>query len=59
MPIEMEDMTGKLVSKADLMHAKQVVEKQIVTGLGKVPPELFIELTTIHRALKELIETRG
>jgi hypothetical protein len=54
MGIEMEDVTGKPVSKADLMQARQVVEKHIVIGLGKIPLELFMELTTIHKALKEL-----
>jgi hypothetical protein len=52
--LNMVDMTGKPRSDRDLEEALQVVKKFLVKGFLSLPPELALQLTSIHAFLKEL-----
>ena len=50
----MEDLTGQPVSKKDVLEARVVIQKFLVTGLTALPPELAVQLPNILRCLREL-----
>lgn len=53
------DKTDEPRTDNDVEHAIKVVNHHIVTGMTAVPPELYLELTTIRESLLELIKVRG
>ncbi len=53
------DRTGLPIRDEELTKAIQVVAKFQMAGLGKVPPELYVELMGIKSALKELLHLRN
>ena len=55
----MVDKSSRPRSTEDLKKAVQVVERSIIIGIFKLPPELAIQLTTIREGLLELIERRA
>jgi hypothetical protein len=50
----MEDLTGKPVSKQDVVEAREVVTKYMVLGMTRLPPEFAVQLPNILRCLREL-----
>lgn len=56
--MNIEDMTGKPISRDNVREAIVVVRKYMVIGLLKLPPELATQLPNILRCLQELERTK-
>lgn len=52
------DISGQPPSDRDIHEAEQAVRTAIVKYIGKVPPELAIQLTNIMRCLQYLKEIK-
>lgn len=59
MTAEIIDTTGQPRKDEDIREAIKVIEKQILTGILKLPPELAVQLMTIRQSLQELLEIRN
>jgi len=55
---EFIDNTGKPVSASDIREALDVINKYLIIGMTKLPPELAVQLPNISRCLRELASTK-
>jgi len=56
--MSIEDLTGQPVSRREVQEAIEVVQKWMVLGMMKLPPELAVQLPNIRRCLIELLEKK-
>lgn len=49
--LDFTDKTGELPTLEEVRRARACAGKMLVTSMLKLPPELAVELTTIHRCL--------
>lgn len=59
--LEFKDVTGEPRSDAEIREALDTVERHLVRSMDKLMsvPDLFMALTTIRDALKELLAIRA
>ena len=57
--MEIIDVSGKPRTDEELIEAKLAIEQAIIRDATKIPPSLFVWLSTIRDALVELINIRS